>query len=322
MEPDSTSATSPAGTAPQVIIPHTHDLGDGFLVRRALPSAQRRMVGPFVFLDHFGPVRLPPGRGMDVRPHPHTGLATVSYLMQGEIVHRDSLGVVQTIRPGEVNWMTAGRGIVHSERTGAAARAAGQQMAGLQCWVALPQAHEEDAPTFAHVGAAELPVDEGDGVRLCLIAGEFGALRSPVETLWPMVYADLQLRAGARLALPARYAEQALYVVSGALALSADGVKHPGVQDLGEHAAGHLLLLQPGAEIVIAAAGDAPAQVMLLGGEPMDGRRYLQWNFVASSAERIAQAADDWRAGRFPTVPDEQEFIPLPDLPGRPAHYP
>jgi redox-sensitive bicupin YhaK (pirin superfamily) len=311
MEPTD-SRRQPASGSPQVIVPLSHDLGDGFLVRRALPTAQRRMVGPFVFLDHFGPVQLPPGRGMDVRPHPHTGLATVSYLMEGEIEHRDSLGVVQTIRPGEVNWMSAGRGIVHSERTGAQARAAGQRMTGLQCWVALPRAREEDAPTFSHVGAAELPVDEGDGVRLCLIAGEFGALRSPVETLWPMVYADLQLRAGARLVLTARYAEQALYIVSGALDLGVHGL----------HAAGHLLLLQSGADVTIAAASGAPARVMLLGGEPMDGRRYLQWNFVASSAERIAQAADDWRAGRFPTVPGEHGFIPLPDLPGRPARYP
>jgi len=302
---------SAGGALDLVIVPPTRDLGDDFQVRRALPSTQRRMVGPFVFLDEMGPATFAPGRGLDVRPHPHIGLATVTYLQQGEILHRDSVGSVQPIRPGDVNWMTAGSGIVHSERTPPEVRAAGSTLAGLQCWVALPQRDEECAPSFVHVGADALPTVEGDGATARIIAGEFFGRRSPVPTLSPLFYVELQLAPGARLEIPADYAEQAIYVVEGRLDLGADG----------QHEPGRLLVLKPHAKITLAAP-DGPVRVMLLGGEPMDGPRYLSWNFVASSAERIEQAKRDWRDRRFAAVPGETEFIPLPDIPGKPVHYP
>jgi redox-sensitive bicupin YhaK (pirin superfamily) len=295
-----------------VVVPRTKDLGDGFEVRRALPSTQRRMVGPFVFLDQMGPSRLAPGQGLDVRPHPHIGLATVTYLSEGEILHRDSVGSVQAIRPGDVNWMTAGSGIVHSERSPAELRPAGVALAGLQCWVALPKAMEECAPSFAHHPAASLPVTDGGGARARVIAGEMYGLRSPVQTLSPMFYVELQLQPGARIDLPAAYSERAVYIVEGQLDLGADG----------RHEPGRLLVLKPGSDIVLGSSGSAPLRAMLLGGEPMDGPRYLSWNFVSSSAERIQQAADDWRGQRFAQVPGETEFIPMPDIPGKPVHYP
>ena len=295
-----------------VIVPPTRDLGDNFEVRRALPSVQRRMVGPFVFLDQMGPVTFAPGRGLDVRPHPHIGLATVTYLTAGEIVHRDSVGSVQAIRPGDVNWMTAGRGIVHSERTGPQVRAAGADLAGLQCWVALPRQHEETDPSFVHVSAAQLPSEEGDGVTARIVAGELFGHRSPVQTLSPLFYADVQLQPGARLDLPAAYSERAIYLVDGTLDLGADG----------RFDAGRLIVLRPGVTVTLEGAGPGTTRAMLLGGEPMDGPRYLAWNFVASSVERIEQAKDDWRAGRFPQVPGETEVIPLPDQPGKPVHHP
>ncbi|MDB5798602.1 MAG: hypothetical protein JWP36_2504 [Paucimonas sp.] len=292
-----------------IVVPRTRDLGDNFHVRRALPSAERRMVGPFVFLDQMGPTVFAPGRGLDVRPHPHIGLATVTYLMQGEILHRDSLGTLQPIRPGEVNWMTAGRGIVHSERTDAQLRAGGTALAGLQCWVALPRAQEEVAPAFSHHGANDLPLLEGEGLRAVIIAGSFFGRRSPVQTLSDLFYVDLQLDAGARIGMPAEYGEQALYIVDGALDLGPDGIFE----------AGRLLVLKPGAAVTLAAANGQPARVMLLGGEPLDGPRYLTWNFVSSSAERIEQAKQDWRAQRFAAVPGETEFIPLPEVAAQPA---
>jgi redox-sensitive bicupin YhaK (pirin superfamily) len=295
-----------------IIIPRTHDLGDGFEVRRALPHRDRRMVGPFVFLDQMGPHVFQPGRGIDVRPHPHIGLSTVTYLLEGEISHRDSLGTVQDIKPGEVNWMTAGKGIVHSERTGPGLRAAGSVLSGLQCWVALPKAKEEKDPSFSHTGADQLPVIEGEGVTARIIAGDYFGKRSPVPVESPMFYVDLALQAGARLTLPAEYPEQALYVVDGSLDLGRDG----------EFGAGQLLVLKPGASVTLGAGASAGARVMLLGGEPMDGPRYLTWNFVSSSSDRIEQAKEDWRAMRFDRVPGETEFIPLPDLPGRPVRYP
>jgi redox-sensitive bicupin YhaK (pirin superfamily) len=295
-----------------VVVPRTHDLGDGFEVRRALPHRDRRMVGPFVFLDQMGPHVFQPGRGIDVRPHPHIGLSTVTYLLQGEISHRDSLGTVQDIKPGEVNWMTAGKGIVHSERTGPGLRAAGSTLSGLQCWVALPRAKEEKDPSFSHIGANELPVIEGEGATARIIAGEYFGKRSPVPVESPMFYVDLALAAGARLDMPAEYPEQALYVVDGTLDLGRDG----------RFEAGQLLVLKPGAGVTLAALQDRGARVMLLGGEPMDGPRYLTWNFVSSSEDRIEQAKEDWRAMRFDPVPGETEFIPLPDLPGRPVRYP
>lgn len=294
-----------------VVVPRTRDLGDGFEVRRALPTTQKRMVGPFVFLDQMGPTQLAAGHGLDVRPHPHIGLSTVTFLYSGEILHRDSLGVVQPIRPGEVNWMTAGRGIVHSERTAPEVRQHASALFGLQCWVALPRRHEECEPAFMHAGSDELPVIDGDGATLTLISGRFFNRQSPVPVMSDMVYADIQLQAGARLDIPAEYDEQALYVIDGALDLGGDGV----------FAAGQLLVLKPGMPVTLA-GGAAGTRVMLLGGEPMDGPRYLSWNFVSSSPERIEQAADDWRNRRFAEVPQETEFIPLPDTLGKPVHYP
>ena len=295
-----------------VVVPRTRDLGDNFQVRRALPSAERRMVGPFVFLDQMGPTVFAAGRGLDVRPHPHIGLATVTYLMQGEILHRDSLGTQQAIKPGEVNWMTAGRGIVHSERTDPALRSHENLLAGLQCWVALPARHEETDPAFSHHGAHELPVLEGEGARAVIIAGSFFGQRSKVPTLSDLFYVDLQLQAGARMTIPAEYGEQALYVVQGKIALERDGEFEPG----------RLLVTKPGAVLTLRAV-DGPARVMLLGGEPMEGPRFLTWNFVSSSAERIEQAKEDWQQQRFAKVPgDDKEFIPLPELPGRPVSYP
>lgn len=302
----------PDGALDVVVVPRSHELAENFEVRRALPSRQRRMVGPFVFLDQMGPHVFAAGRGLDVRPHPHIGLATVTYLFDGEIVHRDSLGIVQTIRPGEVNWMTAGRGIVHSERTAADARTAPAPLFGLQCWVALPRAREEDVPAFHHTGMRELPTVTDAGVSARIIAGSFFGRGSPVATLSDLFYVDLQLQPGASIEVPAEYPEQALYVAAGRLDLGRDGMFD----------AGQLLVLKPGKAVVLAAAGTTAARVMLLGGEPMDGPRYLSWNFVSSSADRIEQAKEDWRAQRFAPVPGETEFIPLPDIPGRPVRYP
>jgi redox-sensitive bicupin YhaK (pirin superfamily) len=295
-----------------VVVPPIHDLGDQFKVRRALPSRERRMVGPFVFLDQMGPHVFAPGRGLDVRPHPHIGLATVTYLFEGEIMHRDSLGSEQAIRPGEVNWMTAGRGIVHSERTAQEQRAGGSALAGLQCWVALPSRHEETEPAFAHIGADALPVVEGEGASARVIAGSFFGKRAPVATLSELFYVDLVLQPGAKLAMPAEYSEQAIYIVEGELDLGRDGVFGPG----------QLLVLKPKAVVTLAARGPGVTRVMLLGGEPMDGPRYLSWNFVASSEERIEQAREDWRKMAFPKVPGETEFIPLPESAGKPVRYP
>lgn len=301
----------PDGALEVVVVPRTHDLGDQFEVRRALPSRQKRMVGPFVFLDQMGPHLFDAGRGLDVRPHPHIGLATVTYLFSGEILHRDSLGSVQAIRPGEVNWMTAGRGIVHSERTAQEVRQQPSPLFGLQCWVALPQADEECAPDFRHVDAAELPVEQAEGVTARIIAGSLFGRTSPVQTQSPLFYVDVHLAPSARLDFPADYTEQAIYVVEGRLDLGRDG----------GFDAGQLLVLKPGMRVTLK-AGAAGARLMLLGGEPMDGPRYLNWNFVSSSPERIEQARQDWRALRFPMVPGETEHIPLPDTPGKPVRYP
>jgi redox-sensitive bicupin YhaK (pirin superfamily) len=295
-----------------VVVPRTHDLGGGFEVRRALPHRDRRMVGPFVFLDQMGPHVFNAGTGIDVRPHPHIGLSTVTYLLEGEISHRDSLGTVQDIRPGAVNWMTAGKGIVHSERTGPLVRAQGSTLHGLQCWVALPKAKEEKDPSFSHIAAGELPVIEGEGATARIIAGEYFGKRAPVPVESPMFYVDLALIPGARLQMPAEYPEQAIYVVEGTLDLGRDGSFGPG----------QLLVLKPGAAVTLAAGKGQGARVMLLGGEPMDGPRFLTWNFVSSSADRIEQAKEDWRDMRFPQVPGETEFIPLPDTLGRPVRYP
>ncbi len=283
-----------------VIVPRTSDLGDGFEVRRALPSSKRRLVGPFIFFDQMGPARFEVGRGLDVRPHPHIGLATVTYLFEGELLHRDSLGTVQVIRPGEVNWMTAGHGIVHSERTPPARREAGSPLFGIQAWVALPADAEEAAPAFAHHGAASLPVVEREGVRARLIAGTLLGLRSPVRTASALFYADVEMSPGARLTLPPEHEERAVYVVVGTVEVGGAA-----------HAAGQLLVLRPGAPVDLAAPSGA--RLMALGGAVMDGPRHIWWNFVSSSRDRLQEAAARWKENRFPPVPGEADRIPLPD---------
>jgi redox-sensitive bicupin YhaK (pirin superfamily) len=290
-----------------VIIPPVRDLGDGFTVRRALPSPKRRMVGPFIFFDQMGPAAFTGEQALDVRPHPHIGLATVTFLIEGEIMHRDSLGSEQAIRPGEVNWMTAGSGIVHSERTPQSQRATGGSLFGLQTWVALPKHLEETAPAFRHYGADAIPTAEDAGARLSLIAGHADGLKSPVETLSDMIYADLVLAPGARYRFAAEHVERAVYVVTGSLRIEG--------QD-GTFGAAELVVLKPDAEVVLT-TGEA-TRLMLVGGEPFPEKRYVYWNFVSSSAERIDQAKDDWRHGRFARVPgDSEEWIPLPpDVPG------
>jgi len=295
-----------------VIIPPSRDLGDGFTVRRALPSANRRMVGPFIFLDQLGPVTFAGEHALDVRPHPHIGLATVTYLLDGEIMHRDSLGNAQIIRPGEVNWMTAGSGIVHSERTPDALRASslggrsGGALFGLQTWVALPVAHEETAPAFRHYAAGAIPVAQDAGARLALIAGTADGLSSPVETFSDMIYADLTLSPHARYRFAPDHVERAVYVVSGSLGIEGQP---------GSFGASQLVVLKPGAEVVLTTA--EPTRLMLVGGEPFPEKRLVYWNFVSSRAARIDQAKADWREGRFASVPGESDFIPLPpDVPG------
>ena len=284
-----------------IILPPVRDLGDGFRVRRALPSVHRRMVGPFIFFDQMGPVTMEADRGLDVRPHPHIGLATVTYLLEGEILHRDSLGSVQAIRPGEVNWMTAGRGIVHSERSSDPVRAAGGPLFGLQTWVALPRDQEERAPAFFHHKAQAIPHEEAGGVSLRVVAGSSDGMTSPVETFSDMLYADVTLADGARYKLCVDHIERAIYVISGAVAVEGQW---------GGFQAGELVVLQPGAEIVLAGVG--PTRIMLVGGEPLAEPRHIFWNFVSSDPERIEEAKMDWREGRFDTVPGETEFIPLP----------
>jgi len=282
-----------------VIVPRTRDLGDGFMVRRALPATERRSVGPFVFFDQMGPVALAAGKGLDVRPHPHIGLATVTYLFEGEIVHRDSLGSHQPIRPGEINWMTAGRGIVHSERTDPELRRTGSRLHGLQLWVALPTSAEETEPAFHHHAADALPSVDVAGARVRVLAGTAYGATSPVKTFAPLFYVDVAMPAGCELPLPREYAERAAYVVDG------------GITCAGERAErGRMLVFTEGADVALRATGDA--RVVLLGGAPI-GDRHIWWNFVASSQARIERAKRDWKEGRFPKVPgDEVEFIPLP----------
>jgi redox-sensitive bicupin YhaK (pirin superfamily) len=283
-----------------VIETRARDLVDGFKVRRALPSRQRRMVGPFIFLDQMGPEMLTEGRGLDVAPHPHIGLATVTYLFAGELLHRDSLGSVQPIRPGELNWMTAGRGIAHSERTPREMRAVGCELFGIQSWVALPTQYEETEPTFAHHGSNELPIIEDHGKHVRLICGSLYGASSPVRLLSDMFYAEVILEGDARIEVPKDYEERAAYVVEGSVGVSPDGETFH---------AGQLIVFKPGNEIILI----GHARVMLLGGEPLEGRRHIWWNFVSSSPERIEQAKEDWKSGRFTSVPDETEYIPLPE---------
>ena len=283
-----------------LIVPRTRDLGDGFQVRRALPAAERRSVGPFVFFDQMGPVAFEPGQGLAVRPHPHVGLATITYLFEGEILHRDSLGTVQPIRPGDVNWMTAGKGIVHSERTPPELRASGSRAFGIQAWIALPREHEETKPGFVHARAESLPLIEDRRCRLRLIVGTLSGARSPVPTLSEMFYADAVFEAGGRLTLAPEHEDRAAYVAQGAIEF--EGLKYE---------SGRMIVFQSGGGIEISAP--SAARVLLLGGAPLDGPRHLWWNFVSSRKERIEQAAADWQAGRFPAVPGETESIPLPE---------
>ncbi len=282
-----------------LVAPRVHDLG-GFEVRRAVPSIQARSVGPFVFVDHMGPAVFAPGRGIDVRPHPHIGLATVTFLWAGRIDHRDSLGSERTIGPGDVNWMTAGRGIVHSERTPPGPRAEGHALHGLQTWVALPRAQEEIAPAFHHHPAATVPSLDVPGGRLRVVAGRGYGEESPVRVFADTLYVAIDLDADGEVALDAAHRERALYVLDGEAQL--DGADIPAM---------HLVVLDDGVRHRLRAK--TPLKAMLLGGEPLDGPRHLWWNFVSSSKDRIEQAKDDWRDGRLGAVPGETEFIPLPE---------
>jgi len=284
-----------------IVVPRARDLG-GFEVRRVLPAAEKRMIGPFIFWDEMGPAQFAAGQGIDVRPHPHIGLATVTYLLRGEIMHRDSLGSVEAIRPGEMNLMTAGSGIVHSERTDTLRRAAAHELSGIQAWVALPRSHEEQAASFQHFGSKALPLLGERGVELRLIVGEIQGVTSPVRTPMGMIYADLILAPGASLHFDARYPERAIYTIEGEIDLGGE-----------RFGPGRMLVLRPGQPVTLTGSDTSPARCMLLGGEPADGPRHIWWNFVSSSRERIEQAKADWRAGRFAGVPGETEFIPLPE---------
>jgi hypothetical protein len=289
-----------ADAVAQIIVPRSVDLG-GLQVRRALPSARSRMVGPFIFFDHFGPAVFRAGEGIDVRPHPHIGLATVTYLFDGEIVHRDSLGSAMPIRPGAVNWMTAGRGIVHSERTAPDHRDGGEPLHGLQLWVALPTKDEETAPAFAHTASADIPQLREDGLMLRVVAGAMHGLRSSVPTLWETIFAEVRLNAGTILPLGTEYEERALYAISGEIQIG--DAPHPSQR---------LLVLKPGDRVEVTARTDA--HFILVGGAAMDGPRHIWWNFVSSRKERIEAAKADWKAGHFAIVPgDTTEFIPLPE---------
>lgn len=281
------------------IVPRARDIGN-FEVRRALPQAKRQMVGPFIFLDQMGPAAMPPGIGMDVRPHPHIGLATVTYLFEGAIMHRDSEGNALEILPGAMNLMTAGRGIAHSERTPDAERKNGQRLSGMQSWIALPKAREETGPGFQHYPEADLPVVKDDGVTARVIAGGVFGKRSPVKTLSDWFYADVALETGKSVPLDTDYEERAIYVAEGKIEIAGDIFEGP-----------QLLIFRPGDRITVKAA--AFTRMMLLGGAAMEGPRYIWWNFVSSSKERIEQAKEDWAQGRFKSVPGETEFIPLPE---------
>lgn len=284
-----------------VIQSQRKDLG-GFEVGRVLPFARRRMVGPFIFLDHIGPAAFQPGQGLDVRPHPHIGLSTVTYLFEGDIFHQDSLGYRLSIRPGEVNWMTAGRGITHSERTAPEFRRTGGPIHGMQAWVALPVENEEDAPAFANHGPDDLPTYQADGLWARLVAGSAYGAEARVKTHSPLFYVHWEMQPGARGTLPGEHPERAVYVARGTVEI--DGRPFQ---------TGQLAVIAKGADPVVTAV--TGATVMLLGGEPL-GHRYIWWNLVSHSRERIEEAKADWAAGRFPLPPqDDAEFIPLPDTP-------
>ena len=275
------------------------DLGGGFMIRRLLPAVRQRSVGPFIFFDHFGPVTAPPGVNHDVRPHPHIGLATVTYLFDGAMMHRDSLGTEQLIEPGAINWMTSGRGIVHSERRPPALRDKSYVVHGLQLWTALPRDHEEDEPSFAHTPSSAIPELTVGGARVRVLIGQAFGASSPVAAFSQTLYLDVTLPAGGTIELPALAPELALYPVLGEL--SVDGEPFA-VQAMG--------VLQPGESTIVTAS--APARFVVIGGEPLDGPRHMWWNFVSSRKERIIEASADWEAQRMGQVPGEHEFIPLP----------
>jgi redox-sensitive bicupin YhaK (pirin superfamily) len=283
-----------------MVIPSAKDIG-GFEVRRALPTAKRRLVGPFIFFDRMGPALLRAGQALDVRPHPHIGLATVTYLFDGRIRHRDSLGTEMVIAPGDVNLMTAGRGIVHSERTPQELRGAPMSVSGLQTWLALPDGKEEVAPVFENTAASELPEFHDVGASGRVVIGSFDGLKSPVRAASDTLYADIALKPGASVKIPADAEERAIYTLDGTVTISGD--RFP---------ANRLLVFKPGDEIVI--SSESGAHFMLFGGASLGSRRYIWWNFVSSSKERIEQAKEEWKTGRFDIVPgDDKEFIPLPE---------
>jgi redox-sensitive bicupin YhaK (pirin superfamily) len=289
----------------EIVIPYRDRSIGSMSVRRVLPFPKRRAVGPFVFVDDFGPVEILQGSSsQDVLPHPHIGLATVTFLFGGKMTHRDSVGSVQTIEPGEVNWMTAGRGVVHSERVSDAPNASGEKLVGVQMWVALPEKQEEIEPAFAHHVAAELPEIEAEGFRGKIILGELFAEKSPVASLSAEpVYADCYLEAKARLQIPSKIEERSVYILSGALLI--DGQRFE---------TGTMVVFEAGKEAIVEAAADASnAHFMIIGGARLEKPRFMWWNFVSSSRDRIEQAKKDWREGNFPMIPGETEFIPLPD---------
>ncbi len=284
-----------------IIVPRVRDLGDGFSVRRALPHGRRQMVGPFIFFDQLGPVQFMAGQGMDVRPHPHIGLATVTYLFEGRVMHRDSEGNALEITPGAMNLMTAGRGIAHSERTPANLRTDGNGLFFIQSWIALPRDHEEMGPTFQHFDVASLPTIEDGGVRARVVAGSVFGQKSPVGMVSEWFYAEVLIEAGASAPLDADHEERAIYVAEGEVDIAGDRFEAP-----------RLLVFRPGDRITVKAT--RRARLMFLGGAALEGPRYIWWNFVSSRKERIQQAKEEWKTGKFAFVPgDEKEFIPLPE---------
>jgi redox-sensitive bicupin YhaK (pirin superfamily) len=284
----------------EILQAHTKDLGDGFEVRRLLPAVTRRTIGPFIFFDHMGPVRFNPGQAVDVRPHPHIGLATVTYLFEGALMHRDSLGFVQRIAPGDVNWMTAGHGIVHSERSPDDERNTARSLHGVQVWIALPETHEQTEPAFTHHPGNTLPLVEWPGATLRLIAGNGWGLRAPVQTFSPMFYAAIETGSSTQIELPGEYAERAIYVVDGDVNVAGRRIEPHTVA-----------IFEEDAPVTVSTGGTA--RILAFGGTPLDGERHISWNFVASSRALIDDARARWREQQFPAVPGETEFIPLPE---------